>query len=122
MGTTGAGIGAAGGSVEAASPAAPSERWCTQAADARTANAMRARTVRERLMTIGVSLVRLRTSRSPFLAAVATGAHPSIPAHAGNPCRIKHLQITESALWAHPAITGSSIIVKDVDNVICWSF
>jgi len=25
-------------------------------------------------------------------------------------------------LWAHPAITGSSIIVKDVDKVICWSF
>lgn len=26
------------------------------------------------------------------------------------------------ALWAHPAITANSIIVKDVDRVICWSF
>jgi len=31
-------------------------------------------------------------------------------------------QIAESAVWAHPAITGNSIVVKDVDKVICWSF
>ena len=31
-------------------------------------------------------------------------------------------QIASSAVWAHPAITGRSIIVKDVDKVICWGF
>jgi outer membrane protein assembly factor BamB len=35
---------------------------------------------------------------------------------------VRRYQIAESALWAHPAITGHSIIVKDVDKVICWSF
>ena len=31
-------------------------------------------------------------------------------------------QIAPAAVWAHPAITGRSIIVKDVDKVICWGF
>lgn len=35
---------------------------------------------------------------------------------------VRRYQIAQSALWAHPAITGRSIIVKDVDKVICWSF
>ena len=35
---------------------------------------------------------------------------------------VRRYQIAESALWAHRAITGSSIVVKDVDKVICWSF
>jgi outer membrane protein assembly factor BamB len=35
---------------------------------------------------------------------------------------VRRYQIAESALWSHPAITGRSIIVKDVDKVICWSF
>jgi hypothetical protein len=35
---------------------------------------------------------------------------------------VRRYQIAPSALWAHPAITSSSIIVKDVDKVICWSF
>jgi outer membrane protein assembly factor BamB len=35
---------------------------------------------------------------------------------------VRRYQIAESPVWAHPAITGSSIIVKDVDKVICWSF
>ena len=46
---------------------------------------------------------------------------------------VRRYQIAESAVWAHPAITGASalttrpsytalIIVKDVDKVICWSF
>jgi outer membrane protein assembly factor BamB len=34
---------------------------------------------------------------------------------------VRRYQIAQSALWAHPAIAGSSIIVKDVDKVICWS-
>ena len=35
---------------------------------------------------------------------------------------VRRYQIANSAVWAHPAITGTSIIVKDVDKVICWSF
>ena len=35
---------------------------------------------------------------------------------------VRRYQIAQSALWAHPAITANSIIVKDVDKVICWSF
>jgi outer membrane protein assembly factor BamB len=35
---------------------------------------------------------------------------------------VRRYQIAQSAVWAHPAITADSIIVKDVDKVICWSF
>ena len=35
---------------------------------------------------------------------------------------VRRYQIAQSAVWAHPAITSTSIIVKDVDKVICWSF
>jgi outer membrane protein assembly factor BamB len=35
---------------------------------------------------------------------------------------LRRYQIAESGLWAHPAIAGNAIIVKDVDKVICWSF
>jgi outer membrane protein assembly factor BamB len=33
---------------------------------------------------------------------------------------VRRYQIASSALWAHPAITGTSIIVKDADKAICW--
>jgi outer membrane protein assembly factor BamB len=35
---------------------------------------------------------------------------------------VRRYEIAQSALWAHPAVTGNSIIIKDVDKVICWSF
>src|SRR5687767_10109542 len=35
---------------------------------------------------------------------------------------VRRYQIAQSAVWAHPAITGRSIIVKDADKVICWSY
>ena len=35
---------------------------------------------------------------------------------------VRRYQIADSAVWAYPAITGNSIVVKDVDKVICWSF
>jgi hypothetical protein len=35
---------------------------------------------------------------------------------------VRRYQIAQSAVWAQPAIIGNSIIVKDVDKVICWSF
>ena len=37
-------------------------------------------------------------------------------------CTANNHQMAVSAVQAHPALTGSSIIVKDVDSVICWSF
>jgi outer membrane protein assembly factor BamB len=36
--------------------------------------------------------------------------------------QVRRYQIAESAVWAHPAVAGTSIIVKDVDKLICWSF
>ena len=33
---------------------------------------------------------------------------------------VRRYQVAESAMWSHPAISGTSIIVKDVDKVICW--
>ena len=33
---------------------------------------------------------------------------------------VRRYQIAPSALWAHPAIVAGSIIVKDVDKLICW--
>ena len=35
---------------------------------------------------------------------------------------VRRYQIAESAVWAHPAVTDNSIIVKDVDKVTCWTF
>ena len=35
---------------------------------------------------------------------------------------VRRYQVAPSALWAQPAITGHSLIVKDADTVICWSF
>lgn len=35
---------------------------------------------------------------------------------------VRRYRIAETAVWAHPAITGTSIIVKDAGKVICWSF
>jgi outer membrane protein assembly factor BamB len=35
---------------------------------------------------------------------------------------VRRYQVAESAMWAHPAIAGTSIIVKDTDKVICWGF
>jgi outer membrane protein assembly factor BamB len=34
---------------------------------------------------------------------------------------VKRYRTAESAVWAHPAIAGSVIVVKDVDKLICWS-
>ena len=41
-----------------------------------------------------------------------------------NPARfeeVKRYTIAESAVWAHPAVSGRSIVVKDVDKLICWT-
>ena len=35
---------------------------------------------------------------------------------------VKRYTIADSATWAHPAFEGRSIVVKDVDKVIVWSY
>jgi len=30
--------------------------------------------------------------------------------------------VAASAMWAHPAFTGRTIIVKDVDTLTAWTF
>ncbi len=42
-----------------------------------------------------------------------------------NPARyeeVKRYTVADSAMWAHPAFTGRTIIVKDVDTLIAWGF
>jgi outer membrane protein assembly factor BamB len=60
---------------------------------------------------------------SPWLLASTTDGNLVVAR--ANPLKyeeVRRYQIAQSAVWAHPAITGNSIIVKDVDKVICWSF
>ena len=33
---------------------------------------------------------------------------------------VKRYQTAESAVWAHPAVVGNTILVKDIDKLICW--
>ena len=35
---------------------------------------------------------------------------------------VKRYTIADSAMWAHPAYTGRTIIVKDVDTLTAWTF
>jgi outer membrane protein assembly factor BamB len=61
-------------------------------------------------------------SRSWLLASTTEGNLIVARANPQEYEEVRRYQIAQSALWAHPAITGRSIIVKDVDKVICWSF
>ena len=61
-------------------------------------------------------------SRSWLLASTTDGNLVVARANPQKYEEVRRYQIAQSALWAHPAITGRSIIVKDVDRVICWSF
>jgi outer membrane protein assembly factor BamB len=61
-------------------------------------------------------------SRSWLLASTTDGNLIVARANPQKYEEVRRYQIAQSALWAHPAITGNSIIVKDVDKVICWSF
>ena len=61
-------------------------------------------------------------SRSWLLASTTEGHLVVARANPQKYEEVRRYQIAQAALWAHPAITGSSIIVKDVDKVICWSF
>jgi len=35
---------------------------------------------------------------------------------------VKRYTVADSAMWAHPAFVGRTIIVKDVDKLVAWSF
>ena len=35
---------------------------------------------------------------------------------------VRRYKIADAAVWAHPALAGRSIVVKDAGNVICWRF
>ena len=34
----------------------------------------------------------------------------------------KHYTVAESATWAHPALLGKNLLVKDVNKLTLWSF
>jgi outer membrane protein assembly factor BamB len=61
-------------------------------------------------------------SRSWLLASTTDGRLVVARANPQKYEEVRRYQVAESALWAHPAITATSLIVKDVDKVICWSF
>jgi outer membrane protein assembly factor BamB len=57
----------------------------------------------------------------PLLLIATTNAELIVTR--ANPARfeeIKRYMIAGSAVWAHPAVSGSLIVVKDVDKLICW--
>ena len=61
-------------------------------------------------------------SAGPLLLFSTTNAE-LIVARA-NPARfdeVKRYVVADSAVWAHPAVAGRLIVVKDVDSLICWS-
>ena len=35
---------------------------------------------------------------------------------------VQRYKIADSAVWAHPAYAGRSLVIKDADKVICWGF
>ena len=61
-------------------------------------------------------------SRAWLLASTTDGILVVARANPEKYAEVRRYQIADSAVWAHPAITGNSIIVKDADKVICWSF
>ena len=61
-------------------------------------------------------------SRSWLLASTTDGTLVIARANPQKYEEVRRYQTAQSAVWAHPAVTGSSIIVKDIDKVICWSF
>ena len=61
-------------------------------------------------------------SRSWLLASTTDGTLVVARANPQKYEEVRRYQIAQSAVWSHPAITSSSIIVKDAEKVICWSF
>jgi outer membrane protein assembly factor BamB len=61
-------------------------------------------------------------SPSWLLASTTEGSLVVARANPQKYDEVRRYQVAQSALWAHPAIAGSAIVVKDADRVICWSF
>jgi outer membrane protein assembly factor BamB len=61
-------------------------------------------------------------SRSWLLASTTEGSLVVARANPHEFEEVRRYQIAQSDVWAHPAIISRSIIVKDADKVICWSF
>ena len=75
--------------------------WTTQGRDGDNAS----------VMTAG-GLLLLATTGGDFIVARA------------NPARFEEVRrytVAESAMWAHPAIAPRTLVVKDVNKLICWA-
>lgn len=60
--------------------------------------------------------------RSWLLASTTDGMLVVARANAQKYEEVRRYQVAPSAMWAHPAIAGNTLVVKDVDRLICWSF
>jgi len=76
--------------------------WTTKGRDAENASIVRA----------GDYLL-LATTNSELIVARANAARYE---------EVKRYTVADSAMWAHPAFTGRTIIVKDVDTLTAWSW
>lgn len=58
-----------------------------------------------------------------WLLASSTDGHLIVArTNPGKYEEVRRYPLSSSALWAHPAVAGGAIIVKDADSVICWSY
>jgi outer membrane protein assembly factor BamB len=76
--------------------------WTTKGRDAENASIVRA----------GDYLL-LATTNSELIVARANAARYE---------EVKRYTVADSAMWAHPAFAGRTIIVKDVNTLTAWSF
>jgi outer membrane protein assembly factor BamB len=58
---------------------------------------------------------------SGLLLSTTDGELIVAEANPGRFAGIRRYQAAESAVWAHPALAGTAILIKDVDKLICWS-
>ena len=57
-----------------------------------------------------------------LLAATTDGRLAIARTNAQKYEEVRRYQLASSAVWAHPAVAGRSLLVKDADKVICWGF
>ena len=61
-------------------------------------------------------------NRSRLLISTTNGELIVAAVDAGAFKEMRRYKVADTALWAHPAVAGRSIVVKDADKVICWRF
>ena len=64
----------------------------------------------------------LMGNRSYLLVSTTNGELLVARAGAEKFDEVRRYKVSESALWAHPAITTGMVVVKDTQKVICWRF